>query len=199
MADTDKPKEPAKPASATASSKKPAEPAKAAPEEETEEKAAPSQPPPPLVMRALLGFAGLSLLVGFFLPWLRIPPTAEGGEARFQNGLDLLFAHDVQGTPSAVVLVVPILGALLSAASFMGFRYAAQTAIAVAMAILAYGLWVLFSMFVQLTAYGLWTVAGGTFTVLLLGVGTWMLGRRSAASEASDEPAPEPSAAKAKS
>ena len=52
-----------------------------------------------------------------------------------------------------IVLVVPILGALLSAASFMGFRYAGQTAMAVAVGMLAYGLYVLGSMFIQFTGY----------------------------------------------
>ncbi|MFO0684240.1 MAG: hypothetical protein U0234_19460 [Sandaracinus sp.] len=176
MADTtttDKPKPATKP---TVAGK--AELAKNEPEE-AEEPEKPSQRPPHIVMRALLGFAGLSLLVGFFLPWVRIPPAADGTTTeRFQNGLDLLFARDVQGTPSAIVILVPVMGALLSAASFMGFRYAAQTAIGVALAILAYGLYVLFSMFVQFTAYGLWTIAGGTFVVLLLGVIAYMLARR---------------------
>lgn len=172
MADsTDKPKTAAKPA----------EPAKDGADASEPEK--PAQKPPHIVMRALLGFSGLSLLVGFFLPWVRFPATAAEGDVpgvpeHFQNGLDLLLSNDIQGTSPAAILLVPILGALLSAASFMGFRYAGHTAMAVAVGMLAYGLYVLGSMFIQFTGYGLWTVAGGTFVILLLGVATYMLGRR---------------------
>ena len=174
MAETsEKPKVAAKPAKA--------EPAKE--EVESTEPEKPAQRPPHIVMRALLGFSGLSLLVGFFLPWVRYPATTgEGGVAvpeHFQNGIDLLTSDSIQGTTPVAILLVPIVGALLSAVSFMGFRYAAQTAIAVAVTMLAYGLYVLGSMFVQLTGYGLWTVAGGTFVILLLGVITYMLARRS--------------------
>ncbi len=183
MADTtDKPKAAAKPATP--------EPAK---ETEAEEPEKPAQKPPHVVMRALLGFAGLSLLVGFFLPWVRFPAVTEGEHPtpeHYQNGLDLLLSNDIQGTSPAVILLVPILGALLSAASFMGFRYAAQTAIGVAVGMIAYALYVLGSMFLQFTGYGLWTVAGGTFLILLLGVITYMLGRRGE-SDDEDEPASE--------
>lgn len=184
MAETDKPKTAAKPAEPEKKDG-PAKDGAAEPEK-------PAQKPPHIVMRALLGFAGLSLLVGFFLPWVRFPATEAVGDTpgvpeHFQNGLDLLLSPSIQGTASAAILVVPILGALLSAASFMGFRYAGQTAIAVAVGMLAYGLYVLGSMFIQFTGYGLWTVAGGTFVILLLGVTTYMLGRR----VDKDEDAPE--------
>lgn len=174
-------------------SSKPAEPEKDAKEAAAEEK--PAQKPPHLVMRALLGFAGLSLLVGFFLPWVRYPAVAAVGDQaavpeHFQSGLDLLTTWpNIQGTSPMAILVVPILGALLSAASFMGFRYAGQTAMAVAVGMLAYGLYVLGSMFIQFTGYGLWTVAGGTFVILLLGVATYMLGRRGDKDEEEEAPA----------
>jgi hypothetical protein len=180
MADTDKPKSAAKPAKAP-------EPAKEeASEVEAPEK--PSQQPPHVVMRALLGFSGLSLLVGFFLPWVRVPAAEDGSTSEvLETGFNLVFQNNVQGTPSVLVMLVPILGALLSAASFMGFRYAAQTAITVSMSMLLYGLYVLFSMFVHLTAYGLWTVAGGTFVILLLGIATYVLGRRGGSDDDEEE------------
>jgi hypothetical protein len=164
MAETDK-KEAPKPAETKAAD----EPTKTA------------QPPPAMWMRALLGFAGLSLLVGFFLPWVRVPAVEDGADATTHSGLDLAFSTTgIEGTPAIVVLIVPILGALLSAIAFMGFRYAAQTAVGVAVAMIAYALYVLASMFVQNTALGLWVVSGGTFVTLLLGVATWMLARRAA-------------------
>ena len=152
---------------------------------EPEPKEAPAPPKPgsqpPLVMRALLGFAGLSLLVGFFLPWARIPPAEGSAEVHFQNGMDLVLSTDIEGTPAAIVLVIPILGALLSAIAFMGLRFAAHTAIGVAVSVIAYALYVLASMFLQNTGYGLWVVTVGTLFTLLLGIGTIMLARRAEA------------------
>ncbi len=149
----------------------------------------PKPPPPPLVMRALLGFSGLAMLVGFFLPWVRVPALEGATDVHFQNGMDLVLAADIEGTPAALVVIIPILGGLLSAVAFMGLRYAAQTAVGVAVVIIGYALYVLGAMFVQNTSYGLWIVSGGTFLLLLLGVATWMLARRTA-----DAPiAPEPS------
>ncbi len=154
----------------------------------------PAQPPPPMWMRALLGFAGLALLVGFFLPWVRNPPDQAEGAVTFDSGFSLAFSTTgIEGTPGIAVLIVPILGALLSAIAFMGLRYAAQTAVGVAVGILGYALYVLGSMFVQHTGYGLWVVSIGTFLTLLLGVATWMIARRGA--DAPPEPekkAPEP-------
>lgn len=188
---TDKPKTATKPAAATKAPITKEEPDE---EEAPDEPETPSQKPPHIVMRALLGFAGLSLLVGFFMPWLH-HPASETTPAIDETGFNLAWESSIQGTPSWVVWLVPVLGAALSAASFMGFRYAAQAAIGVSVAMLAYALWVLGSMFVQSTAFGLWTVAGGTFVILLLGVTTYMLGRRGE----SGEPAPAPKKAAAKS
>jgi hypothetical protein len=173
--------------------KKDAPPKDAEPKEK--EDAKPSQPPPPMWMRALLGTAGLSLLVGFFLPWVRVPAVEEGAAATFNSGLDLAFSTTgIEGTPAIIVLVVPVLGALLSAIAFMGLRYAAQTAVGVAVGIIGYALYVLGSMFVQNTSFGLWVVSGGTFVTLLLGVTTWMLARRAAdAAPVAKAKAPEPS------
>lgn len=132
--------------------------------------------PPHMVMRALMGFAGLSLLVGFFLEWIRIParPAAEeGGEpiaAHMVSGLQLLGEASVGGPPPATLLIIPIVGALLSAAAFMGFRWAAHVAIAVAGVLVLYGLWVVIRLFVENTGAGLWVTVGGTLVILLLGV-----------------------------
>lgn len=137
---------------------------------------------PPIYMRALLGFAGLTLLVGFGFPWIRIPerPGEAEGEviaAHWANGIDLLSEGNLGGTPALILLVVPILGVLLSAAAFMGFRWSGHGAIGVASSLLLYGLWVVLRLFVEHTGLGLWITVGGTFVTLLLGVIALMLGR----------------------
>ncbi len=130
---------------------------------------------PPLALRALVGFSGLSLLVGFFLPWFRVEADAEHA-----SGLTLMLSDSVGGTPAMLLVAVPILGVLISAAAFMGFRWTAHGAIGVASLLLAYGLWVLLRLFVEHTALGLWIVVGGAFITLLLGVVTLMWSRERA-------------------
>jgi hypothetical protein len=138
--------------------------------------AAPRQGAPHIVLRVLLGFSGLALLVGFFLPWFRVP-GAEGTQATLQSGYALMTSGDLAGTPALLLLVVPILGAVLSATAFMGFRFSGEVAVGVAVLLIVYALYVLLQVFVQHTGEGLWIVAGSTLVILLLGVITWMLGR----------------------
>lgn len=128
---------------------------------------------PPLVLRALLGFAGLSLLIGFFLPWVRIRPDGPPS-----SGLDLLFQPDVGGTPSMGMLLLPVLGVVLAVLSFMGFRFAAHTAIGIAVVLVLYAVYVLFQLFVAHTAVGLWIVAFSIVLTLLFGIGAILWARR---------------------
>jgi hypothetical protein len=151
----------------------------AAPEAKAEKKDAPSAAGqyaftggPPLPLRALLGFAGLALLVGFFLPWFRA--AAEG---EHESGMTMMLGAPVAGTPAIALVAVPVLGALLSAAAFMGLRWTAHVAIGVAASLLGFGLWVLVRLFVEHTAIGLWLAVGGAFVILLLGVVSLILAR----------------------
>lgn len=151
---------------------------------------------PNMLMRALMGFSGLSLLVGFFLPWVRIPERPGDGEgaaaiaAHMASGLDLLSEAGIGGAPAALLLVVPILGTLLSAAAFMGFRWAGHVAIGVAASLLLFGLWVVLRLFVEHTDLGLWVTVGGTFITLLLGVITilWTRDRKGKAAAPRNPP-----------
>lgn len=138
---------------------------------------------PPLALRALVGFSGLSLLIGFFLPWFRVEADAEHA-----SGLTLMLSDSVGGTPAMLLVAVPILGVLISAAAFMGFRWTAHGAIGVAALLLAYGLWVLLRLFVEHTALGLWIVVGGAFITLLLGVVTLMWSRERSPKVTKSEP-----------
>jgi hypothetical protein len=141
--------------------------------------AAPSSPLQ-IGLRVVIGFAGLSLLVGFFLPWLNRASTAEGaapGAMEAVTGLSLATSGELAGSPSMLLFLIPTLGIALSATAFMGFKYSGQVAVGIAVALIGYSLYVLLQMFVQHTALGLWVVSGGTFVILLLGVIAWMTGR----------------------
>lgn len=144
-----------------------------APRKDPAERSTPIQ----VLLRVLLGFAGLSLLVGFFLPWLHHEGETAGAVVE-QTGLALATGDRLVGSPAKLLFVIPGLGVALSAISFMGFRWSGQVAVTFALTLIGYALYVLLQMFVQHTALGLWVVAGGTFVILLLGVMAWISGRR---------------------
>jgi hypothetical protein len=143
-----------------------------APLAHTRERSTPIQ----VFLRILLGFAGLSLLVGFFLPWLQHEGETAGTMVE-QTGLALATGENLVGSPARLLFLIPGLGVALSAISFGGFRWSGQVAVTFALSLMGYALFVLLQMFVQHTALGLWVVAGGTFVILLLGVMTWISGR----------------------
>src|SRR5688500_15050478 len=103
-------------AEATTTAKKPGEPAVSSSDEKKSAIVATSKPvaqPPHIVLRVLIGFAGLSLLVGFFLPWLNVP-ASEGVPAVTLAGYNVA-SDAVVGTPGAILWLIPVLGAALSA------------------------------------------------------------------------------------
>ncbi len=150
----------------------------------------PPSSPAEMALRVVLGVLGLVMLVGFFLPWLSVAGPIEGAPLVAQSGLTLATSGDLVGTPAPLLFLVPALGAVLSAASFMGFRFAPQVAVGIALTLLGYALYVLLQMFVHHTELGLWLVSGGTFLVLLLGMLAWNVTRRPR--EGAPEPEPEP-------
>lgn len=145
----------------------------------------------PIVFRALMGFAGLALLVGFFFPWVRNVGEVDGG----QSGLALLTGATLGGAPPVSVVLVPVLGALLSVTAFMGFRYAAYVAIGVSIVLFGYAAYVFFLLFVAHTAVGLWITTGSAFLSLVLGAGTLAWMRRG--TQKASKPAAETSSSKA--
>src|SRR5690606_12219419 len=105
--------------------------------------------------RVALGFAGLSLLVGFFLPWLHDTTEGVDGAAATivsSTGLSLAISGDLGGSPAMLLFLIPALGIALSAISFMGFKWSGQVAVGIALTLIAYALYVLLQMFVQHTA-----------------------------------------------
>ncbi|AKF09187.1 hypothetical protein [Sandaracinus amylolyticus] len=147
-----------------------------------------AQTPLQIALRVMIGFGGLALLVGFFLPWYRENGAGDAaGQMVEHSGLTLATSTDtLVGTPAPLLFLVPALGIALTAVAFMGFRWSAQVAVGIAVGLIGYSLYVLLQMFVQHTALGLWIVAASVFLVLLLGVVAWMTGREP---RKKDEPA----------
>ncbi len=133
----------------------------------------------PIAFRALIGATGVALLVGFFFPWVRRELEGDEGSV-ILSGLSLLQQPDLAGTPSIMVIVVPVLGTALAAIAFTGFRYTAYVSIGVSILLFGYAAYVFFQLFVQHTGLGLWISTGAAFLALLLGAGTLLWMRRAA-------------------
>jgi hypothetical protein len=133
----------------------------------------------PIALRGAIGATGLAMLVGFFLPWVR-RQLVEGDETVLLSGLSLVQQESLAGTPPTAIIVVPLLGTMLAALAFTGFRFTAYVAIGVSVLLFGYAAYVFFQLFVQHTGLGLWITTGAAFLSLLLGAGTLFWMRRTA-------------------
>ena len=151
---------------------------------------APPAGSPHIVLRIVLGAAGLLLLVGFFLDWLKIEGP-QGTET--VSGLGLVMAdHPVvrgligQGGQRYALLAIPAFGAALSAIGFLGVRYSGQIAAALGVLIVGYGVVTVLVFFFQKTGVGLWLVLGGAFVAIAAGFLTYARSRGAAAKKPAD-------------
>lgn len=122
-------------------------------------------------MRGIVLIAGLGLLVGFFLPWLRF------GEFAAVSGLSLMVssgtAVDALAGPSrGLLIVIPGCGAALIACSLFGPRVAVLASLAAGLAILVFGLITLARVFIETMGPGMWIVTASA----LLAVGAGLAG-----------------------
>ncbi|MBX3276119.1 MAG: hypothetical protein KF729_38055 [Sandaracinaceae bacterium] len=158
-------------------------------EKKPEAKASPAGTPH-IALRIVLGVAGLLLLVGFFLDWLKIEGP-QGTET--VSGLGLVMAdHPVirgligQGGQRYALLAIPAFGAALSAVGFLGVRYSGQIAAALGVLIVGYGVVTVLVFFFQKTGVGLWLVLGGAFVAIAAGFLTYARSRGGAAKKPAD-------------
>jgi hypothetical protein len=112
--------------------------------------------------RLWVGIAGLSLLAGFFLPWVDV-----GGAFR-ASGFDIVRGMDGQWPMFRfVMLVVPLLGAAMAFAAFSGSRYAKHLSIFTGLLVLGYGAYKTISAFIATSGWGLWLVIGAALVALI--------------------------------
>lgn len=127
---------------------------------------------PPMALRIVLGTAGLLLVVGFFLPWVQI-------DREMRSGLELVVETDpdvrelVDDTQRWVLLVIPVLGAALTAIGFLGLRGSSAAGTIVGLLLLAYGFVTVVLLFFQRTGLGLWLIV--TATILAFGAGLFAM------------------------
>lgn len=120
---------------------------------------------PHMVLRVVLGTAGLLLVVGFFLPWIE-------WDREVYSGLNLMLDGDpgiraaVGETRRWILLAIPALGVALTAIGFMGFRWSAAVAAGIGLLLIGYGIVTVVGIFFQTTALGLWLIVGAAFLAL---------------------------------
>jgi hypothetical protein len=126
-----------------------------------------------LLGRSLLGFAGFTLLLGFFLPWITI------GRMVALSGFGLLISGGestqmFSGPPRALLFLVPLAGFALAACAYTGHRISNWVALVASFALLAYGAFTLIWLFIGTTGLGMWLVVLAallTFAVSLVSLG----------------------------
>lgn len=151
---------------------------------------------PHIVLRLVLGVAGLMLVVGFFLPWIRLDAVnpqqaaqAGGDTVAFVSGLEIAVGGDTLittaagATPWAVLFLIPLFGAALAAVGFLGNRWSGVIGALLGLVIVLYGLVTVVMLFFRTTNYGLWVVLGGAFLAVAGGTIAWAR-RRSAPAKA---------------
>lgn len=120
-------------------------------------------------LRVVVFVAGLGLLVGFFLPWLRF------GEFAAVSGLSLMVSSGqavdaVAGPSRGLLILIPACGAGLIAASAFGPRMAVVAALAAGIAVLGLGLFTLARVFLETMGAGMWIVAASALIAAGAGV-----------------------------
>lgn len=126
-----------------------------------------------LLGRSLLGFAGLTLLLGFFLPWITL------GQVVALSGFGLLVSGGdstqvFSGPPRALLFLVPLAALALAACAYTGHRISNWVALIASFTLLAYGAFTLIWLFIDTTGLGIWLVvlaALVTFGVSLVSLG----------------------------
>lgn len=122
-----------------------------------------------LAARAGLVVAGLCMVAGFFMPWLKL-----GGLASI-SGFGLMSTEGevvelLSGFNRFLLFAVPTLGVLLIAGGVTGHRAAAWLALVTGAVVIGDGLVTLMVLFLSTTGSGMWLVILGAFVALAIGL-----------------------------
>jgi hypothetical protein len=127
-----------------------------------------------LTARVLLISAGLGFVIGFFMPWFTV------GTAVSMSGLGLLLTQGevvelVTGPHRILLVAVPLLGAGLIVAGFVGHKSAIWLALVTGGLVILGGAYTLLRLFFDTTGTGMWLVVASA--LLSLAVALLSLGR----------------------
>lgn len=121
------------------------------------------------LLRALVFVGGLGLVVGFFLPWLRF------GEFAAVSGLSLMVSSGqavdaLAGPARGLLVLIPVSGGALIAASVFGPRLAVLAALVGGIVVLAFGFFTLARVFLETMGAGMWVVVASALLAAGAGV-----------------------------
>jgi hypothetical protein len=127
--------------------------------------------------RGAFVLAGAGLLIGFFLPWVKL------GALVSVSGFGLVFAEGdvvsmISGSNRFLLFAIPLLAVTLMVLGVLGQKAASWVGAAGGVAVLGYAVYTVLSLFLASTGIGMWLVAASTLVALSLGFID--LGRRSA-------------------
>lgn len=127
-------------------------------------------------MRGVAFVAGLGLLLGFFLPWIRF------GQAAAFSGLSLMVSGgtvvDALAGPSrGLLIIIPACGAALVASAILAPRWTPTTALISGGAILLFGFFTLARLFLNTVGIGMWIVVVAALVCAGIGVASIARGR----------------------
>ena len=124
--------------------------------------------------RVVTGGAGVALLIGFFLPWIKL------GEVAAISGFAMLVSSGtvieaVAGPSRAMLFTIPAAAVAMIACSVVGPKAAARSALVSGLAILLFGLYTAARAFFSSTGTGMWLVVFAS--LVAAGVGLVAAGR----------------------
>lgn len=119
--------------------------------------------------RVALGVSGLGLLVGFFMPWLRL------GAAMTVSGFGLMLSggevvEALTGPHRMLLFGIPMFGLALLLSALFAPRFAGWIGLVGGTLIVVYGLVTVISVFLAATGAGMWIVVFASLGALLAGV-----------------------------
>lgn len=119
--------------------------------------------------RAVAFAAGLGLLIGFFLPWMRF------GQVAVLSGLSLMVSSGtgidaLAGPARGLLVIIPVSGAALIASALFAPRLSPVVSLLSGFAILAFGLFTLARLFLQTVGFGMWVVVLSALVATGMGI-----------------------------
>ena len=132
---------------------------------------------PHIVLRIVLGAAGLLLVVGFFLPWINLESSTVSGLELVTSDDPIIVALVGQEAQKWILLLIPLFGIALTAIGFLGVRYSGHISAILGILIVGYGIVTVIIFFFQKTGVGLWLILGGAFISITAGLVTFLRSR----------------------
>lgn len=118
--------------------------------------------------RVVFALAGVALIVGFVMPWVKIPHygSLTGFELTVSNNA---IVEAISTTHRGLFAICPVAGAVLLALAVRGYRITSSLATLTGLSIIGLAMITLAALFVRSTSLGLWLVLAAAFATVVFG------------------------------